>query len=565
MIFLSRLSSPLGYLFLAAVLSAYLVYAGIVLYFNNVEFFFTPELKPEPNPAVSRIEIFIAPSTVKVIDQVLWPQEARRYHRLERVVIDGKTYDASMEVRGWEKHHWQGDFNSRRRSWRIRLRGDERYRGMKTINLRRFEFPTYLHGHLPFRIATELGLFAPITDVVQVDWNGTTYGLMTLWEQLEEGFGETHGRPPGLIFSERYTQGVYDLWTHPRPRGKEDEHWRTYPDTPPDETWEPLRKLLATLHIKDDGEFLKEIQSIIDLEQFIRVMAFWNLGGVYHQNSHNIRLLYRPDEERFEWILWDIAGFHYTVRAFSYSAYMEDRYPLDGCPNLLTYRLLKIPEITEKRNEILWRFIREDIPREKFKALIDGEAARIREYVRSEKSRIYPYRYFLRSQEKFKGFVDKRYDLIEGELNNLKVGLKTNGGNLDLEVDGQSGFRLMAMEAPDLDATAEFHRDINGNGLIDPEDEALHTQREGSLILFPDEPLFLPARRDIPRIGPDPLLHEKSLEPAPALHRLFVTSPAAEGINHPSGKIIQIRGRNSVTGKAVEVSPTESRRDSLAG
>lgn len=519
----------------------------MVIYLNNGEFFFTPRPPSVNATKIPLVEIAVLPNTIQNIDKMLWPQEARKYHRIETLHLNGKRFEASMKVRGWEKHHWQGDFNSRRRSWRMRIRGAERFNGMKTFNLRRLEFPTYLHGYIPYLIAEELGLLVPSADVVRVHWNGTYYGLMTLWEQLGKAFLKNKGLPEGLIFSNRYTLGHMDLWNEFPPVGEEDKQWRTYPDTVPDERWEPLRTLFSVLSLENDDQFLTEINKILDVESFIRVMAFWNLGGVYSQNIHNIRLYYNPEDKRFEWILWDIAGFHYEVRRFSYSSYDEEDYPLGGSPNLLAYRMLKIPEITEKRNQILWTWMHDKLTRDKFKLLIDEKIRAIKDLVRSEPSRIFPYRFFVDSQTKFKNYIDTRYDFIERELNNLEIKVSAQPGRILLSVKGEAGFRLESIELKNTAIDVSFFRDINQNGVVDSSDLKLDTNRQGYRFTFSQQPLFLPGRRDITRFGSQSIVHTRYHVPDPA-HYMILIYPEFS----PTSLLIQ--GHNSITKNSVVLS-----------
>jgi spore coat protein H len=535
--FLSALAAGIA----GAVFLAYAAYAATVLYFNDGDFFFTPRLEA-PARALDTIRLEVPPSAAQRLSRKIWPQDEREYESVKSVEINGARHKARIKIRGYERHHFGSDLNTRRRSWRVQLKDKARYRGMRTLNLRRLEFPTYLHGHLPYLVAEKLGLFALKADLVAVHWNGVYYGVMNFWEQLGGEFLELRGRPKGLIFAEAVTQGVRDLWTNPGVSGKENERWTTYPDSEPDERWEPLRKLLRVLQSPDDETFRREIRKILDVDQFVRAVAFWNLGGSFHQDSHNIRLYYNPERKLFEWILWDIAGFHYTVDQFSYRVGEEQDFRLDWCPNPLMHRLFKDPEIVEKRNRILWDWMQKDITREDFKALIEQEAARAAPYVRAENNRLFAWRYFKNSIGRFKNWVDFRYDFIANELNNTRVTFAAAGGALTLRVDGQSGFRLTKIKMRSS-GTPVLVLDTNRNAAADPGEPALEARVKNGEAVLVDPPLFLPARKDIPKPYPNPHFSRYSLAPAPADYQILL---AGNG-----GVIERVEGVNSTTGQAI--------------
>ncbi|MEQ1634046.1 MAG: CotH kinase family protein, partial [Planctomycetota bacterium] len=188
--------------------------------------------------------------------------------------------------------------------------------GMRKFNLVVSKTDEQLNNHLSYRLAARLGLITPTCELVRVFLNGKYHGLYELTEQLEEGTLRRHDRMPGDLYSgelimldsvEGTTNRVFEyprLWTKVAANNHYDLASRA-----------PLERLHAILQSNPDEEGLAALSQLLDLDMFARFSALEVLTQTQHNDHrHNWRLFWDPWRLRFEPVVWDIVGWHESMR-----------------------------------------------------------------------------------------------------------------------------------------------------------------------------------------------------------------------------------------------------------
>lgn len=234
--------------------------------------------------------------------------------------IDGKKYEVRFRYRGDTVVHW-GHF---KKSFRVTTKKGELVLGMRKFNLVVAKTDEQLNNHLSYRLAVRLGLIAPSCELVRVFLDGRYHGLYELTEQLEEGTLRRFDRMPGDLYSgelimldevEGTTNRVFEyprLWT----KVAANNHYEL-------QSRAPLERLHAILQSNPDEASMAELGKLLDLERFAAFSALELLTQTQHNDHrHNWRLFWDPWRLKFEPVVWDVVGWHESMRP-------EDGGPID--------------------------------------------------------------------------------------------------------------------------------------------------------------------------------------------------------------------------------------------
>lgn len=227
--------------------------------------------------------------------------------------LDGKLVPADLRYRGDSNYHW----GYAKKSWRIRLRGNHSYRGLRSLNLVAPRTPELLNNLLSYRLASLLDLPTPISDVVNATCNGRWLGIYALVEQPREETLQRHGLQRSELYSGdlvmlSFWRGIDNaLFDHPG-------LWeKVLPDPPragSDDA--PLRRLLELLHVPSSPAMQRELGRVLDLDAFARFHVLELLTESVHVDSaHNWRLCWVPARSAFVPLVWDLMGWHSNMRA----------------------------------------------------------------------------------------------------------------------------------------------------------------------------------------------------------------------------------------------------------
>ena len=95
--------------------------------------------------------------------------------------IGKKTYDANIKLRGSHSSNWE---DKKKLGFKIKLRRDQRYKGMKEFSIQHPEQREYIGEYLFMKILELEGLIFSRSNFYSLDINGNNYGLYFFQESL---------------------------------------------------------------------------------------------------------------------------------------------------------------------------------------------------------------------------------------------------------------------------------------------------------------------------------------------------------------------------------------------
>lgn len=273
------------------------------------------------------------------------PLSGRNYQS-GTIIIDSSPFPARFRLRGDGFWHWR----SKQKSWKIQLKGGQRFEGKKEFNLVNPRCTTTLVWPLSAFIAHSMGLKTPALQHVHARMNGQYLGVLYLVENYDHDFTAHHDLPEGALYEDEALGGppFYPSWERIddweiRPPGSKSKYRAGHA---PEEKYEKhLRDFLQCINIKEDKEFFRRLEELVDVNQYLRWWAHATIIMDTHQDSiHNNRLYLDPASAKFQQIPWDMT--------IGYSRNPHDGIDLNANP--VTERLIQSPYYVHCRNRIIW-------------------------------------------------------------------------------------------------------------------------------------------------------------------------------------------------------------------
>ena len=153
----------------------------------------------EENLATTQLpvwEIRLSPKKLAALNNDL-PASGRTYQS-GTIIINSSPFPARMRFRGDGFWHW----GSKQKSWKIQLKGGQRFKGEKEFNLINPRDISTLFWPLTSHAVSAIGLAAPRVQYVHARLNGRYLGLMYLVENLDHDFISHHDLPEGALFED---------------------------------------------------------------------------------------------------------------------------------------------------------------------------------------------------------------------------------------------------------------------------------------------------------------------------------------------------------------------------
>ncbi|WP_321531222.1 CotH kinase family protein [uncultured Desulfuromonas sp.] len=220
-----------------------------------------------------------------------------------RILSGDKLRKMKLKYRGDFVYHW----GERKKSLRVKTRKKTLFEGLRAFNLIGTK---QLETHFACRLAKEMGLIAPRTELVEVILNGKLQGAYVYVEQLEELTLRSNGCMPGdlyageLLAKDAY-RGIHpDLFRYPWLWEKVavNNHYD-------EDSRKPLERLLALVNSPDSVRAHQELSQLLDIDAWGKFVAFETLCQTFHYDDvHNWRLYYDPMKSRFYPVIWDPLG-----------------------------------------------------------------------------------------------------------------------------------------------------------------------------------------------------------------------------------------------------------------
>ena len=235
----------------------------------------------------------------------------KRYKDAE-VSWQGNLWRAEARIKGDYLDHLQGD----KWSFRIKLKGQANYHGLRTFNIQSPHTRDFLYEWVMHRLCEQENVLTTAYEFIPVQINGKGLGVYALEEHFEKQLIERRLRREGpvLKFDEKTH---WELVSQTRLSG---QPWLTPNYT--SAIVEPFRKgktrkdSTLSNHFEQGRRMLLQFQEgramaseIFDLEALAKYYALMDLGQVLHGNTWmNLRWYYNPLNNRLEPIAYDLYG-----------------------------------------------------------------------------------------------------------------------------------------------------------------------------------------------------------------------------------------------------------------
>lgn len=472
-----------------------------------------------------------------------------------RFVANGKEYDVAVRVRGDLFNHWA----YRKKSWRVRFKDSQTFRGMTNLNLiipeDRFWHGELLNAHR----AKELGLLVPPMRPVRVRMNGGPPMLYTEVEQFTKEMLEKQGRSGDSNFYG--TGGGSSYFQQWDPIFSDAAFWKKYVKAPGADTAEEVSELLALSRsgAAQEPGYYQRLSRIVDVDRLVRWYAVSLLAGSRHVRDHNLRLLFDRSRGRFEPIPWDIGVYMpRTLLALPGNPFLNEALSVPSL-RLAAYRM-----VWDRVQDTAWvKADHEEALR--FRALMERAAYR-------DPVKLPSNRQVRDDLDQIDTVIQRNIDFLRDELNRAELVVDermpspsdARGGlllTIDVTARGVAGGRLHEISLPPHLREAVLRREIvllrdDGNLELGSKDQDVPLtlrdtldKKERIVFQLPDDERAL--------IWPgDPVTNEETesvLAPPNTRQRFFLVRRSGGVVFNSEDLPLHIDLRNAVTGERAQV------------
>ncbi|MBX9624286.1 MAG: CotH kinase family protein, partial [Gemmataceae bacterium] len=278
-----------------------------------------------------------------------------------------------------------------KRSFRVDLDkhgGTARYHGLKALNLHcGVTDPAKCREALGYALFNAAGVPAPRTAFAEVrltvpgKYDNELLGVYTLIEPVDRAFATARfGTDAGLLMK---PEGVRDLDDRGDDWAKYKDFFRPNRDATPDEA----KRLVGFVRLvakADDAAFAKEIESYLDVDNYMRFLAVTSLivnTDSFFALGHNFYLYLHPKTHKLHFVPWDVDRAFANFGIFGSPNRQMDLSlvkPYSG-PHRLTERLLAAPGMMGRYQAILKELAAGPFSKEKFAARVTAADATVKD------------------------------------------------------------------------------------------------------------------------------------------------------------------------------------------
>lgn len=248
------------------------------------------------------IQLVVSQRDIKALNSRL-PQSGKRYVKGRLLESDGDI-KIKMRYRGNNPRHWRGE----KRSVRIRLQNDKLWRQMNTFELLAPSQQSLLGSYLGAKLAEQMGLLGPKTELVWLYLNGESRGLYLLVETIDEQTLVNNAQMPGDIYSGEVANrdafvGADNRLFHNAGLWQKVAYNSDYPQT------DTTALKLLTKWLSSPTLDHNRLKQLVDYPSFARFYLFHQLlRSTNFDRYHNWRLYFDHSRGRFFPMVWDPEG-----------------------------------------------------------------------------------------------------------------------------------------------------------------------------------------------------------------------------------------------------------------
>ncbi|MBT4091845.1 MAG: hypothetical protein HOE30_25445, partial [Deltaproteobacteria bacterium] len=210
-------------------------------------------------------------------------------------------------------------YDSERWSFRIKIKGENSFLGMKTFSIQEPERRGYAAEAVFFQHLRQYDILVPRYIFVNVIFNGQTWGMMALEEVPSKELLESSRRREGVIFRYDDSSNWLALVSGKRSLAKYYQNHHSTPFAPYGRKKIGKSQKLFNYYLRGisllEGwrEGRLKATDIFDVERWARLFAISEVWRSRHQlKSHNLRFYLNPVTEKFEPLVYDRGRMFYN-------------------------------------------------------------------------------------------------------------------------------------------------------------------------------------------------------------------------------------------------------------
>jgi spore coat protein CotH len=266
-----------------------------------------------------------------------------------------------------------------------RYAADQRFHGLKALNLNAGAAdPTRLREALAFAVYRDAGIptprtaFAEVTLTVPGKFDKELLGTYTLIEQVDKNFLKDHFKTTdGVLMKPEVKFGNMR-----GPLGYVGDDWAPYKDIlapkhePTKKEAERIIGFLKLLNRGTDEQFKKEIESYLDMDEFLRFLAVTSLLvnlDSFFTGGHNAYIYLHPETNKLIFIPWDLDlsfGGFFLMGQPDQQVETSLTHPFPG-EHKLVDRVLGVKEFGDRYQKILKELAASSFSKEKLLANLE--------------------------------------------------------------------------------------------------------------------------------------------------------------------------------------------------
>lgn len=251
--------------------------------------------------------------------------------------LDGSPeYIADVRFRGWFYDHYRFP----KKSWRIKLKRKKLINGQKYFNVVNPRPKAIINDTMSYEVLRKSGFMMSQQRLVHTRINGEYAGIQFYFEHPDGKLLTRYNSPIGQIYGEE--SGFFSFAAM-----RNLDNWEIHSG---EKSYAPLNSLFDALANKGKPEFKKQIDEILDVNNYLHYLVDAAIGKRLNPSSHNNRFYFDNIKGKFQiWPWYQLTGPHATE---------TDSEPVNRGPyfilNDIAHGLLQVPEYFDAYQKLIW-------------------------------------------------------------------------------------------------------------------------------------------------------------------------------------------------------------------
>ena len=392
-------------------------------------------------PIVHEINInFLEPNWYDTLAQYKWLSDNldSTVYLPASVIIDGSVLDSvGIRFKGNSSYY---NYSSTKKPFKLdfnRFVSGQSFDNLKKMNLNNlYQDPTFMREKMFLDFVRQQGLNGPRAAYSKVYVNGTYWGLYLSVDQIDKTFLDwNYGNKDGNLFK---GDGSSSSCANLKYHGTMSSYYTCY-ELKTNEIvndWSDLVNLTFQINQTTNNSFRDSLEAVMNTPSFIGTWACYNLFANFdsypYRFSHNYYTYHNTNNDKFEWIVWDVStafgnDIPWTVSAIE-NAGIYFIWPQET-DRPLSYRMLQDSLYKQEYTDYICQYVQEFSPTLQL-PIIDSLYAAIKTDVYADNLKMYTNTQFDNNINStitisgatypgLKPFISNRYTSVQSQLSSL--------------------------------------------------------------------------------------------------------------------------------------------------